>query len=655
MDLGIIVIDISQKNYVTIPSVRCDSNTRFITVNVVNNGKRVDVSDYRITIGCQKPDGFSVLNDCTKVEAKMGIIKFEITEQMGAVAGTVDCELRFYNVEDSCLTTQSFVIEVSEAVLNASRVVSSDEFATLTHAISEVERILREFEKKYEEITEKFDNKYEEITLQFEEKFKAIETQFGNKFDEIELQFSTKYSEIEEQFNSKFQEITTRFDDKYSAIERQFSEKFQEINSEFENKSSQIDSRFNLKYDGISGRFNDKYQEIEEQFNLKLEEVTGDFDGRYNALEQKFNLKFEEVEKTFNEKSGQIDNKFNSKYSAIEEQFNSKYSTIDNQFSEKYKEIEDLFNNKSSSLDTQFRDKMSSITQEFSEKSSSLDSQFSQKYEEISTQFQAKYENLENEYAPQIANKLDREDVSVEPVANKIVERGESGIVKATGFNQSNYNLPLEIGRYIDLHNQDSVEDVDVRIETNGTRDRIAIKSGGDLTQGTEIGRINNNASFIKNTKSGKFLTLEDGGRLTYDGATVPHNWRQNFTPFIYCDTGTFNMKEGWGEAVYLGDLVWLKGRVRGARGGHSGTINIGGFPVSCQGGYPAVNFAFFGGVTVNLGNGGFDIRAYMEGNASHCIITYSNKDNGGWNPLQCSHITTNDIDISFSALYRWQ
>lgn len=213
---------------------------------------------------------------------------------------------------------------------------------------------------------------------------------------------------------------------------------------------------------------------------------------------------------------------------------------------------------------------------------------------------------------------------------------------------------PLEIGKYVDMHQSGSTNDVDVRLEAILQRG-LMIRPGNDLSQGTEVGRINNNASFIKNEKGGQFLTMEDSGRLTYDGSTVPHNWRQNFTPFIFSDTGNFNMVEGWGEAVYLGDLVWIRGRVRGSRGGHSGSVYIGGLPVSCKGGYPALDIAFFGGVTGNLGNGGFDIRAYLEGNASHCIITYSNKDTGGWHNLQCSHVTTGNMDISFSATYRWR
>lgn len=242
------------------------------------------------------------------------------------------------------------------------------------------------------------------------------------------------------------------------------------------------------------------------------------------------------------------------------------------------------------------------------------------------------------------------------PVSTYIRDDGyfvhESQIV-APSLHLTDYAKPMEVGRYIDLHNPGTDTDADTRLDTGGYRDRLRITSGADMSQYVDIG-VNSKGSFILPSKAGKSLEIR-ADKLLFDGCTVPHCWNQSFTPFIFSDTGNFNMVEGWGEALYLGDLVWIRGRVRGSRGGHSGSVYIGGLPVSCKGGYPALDIAFFGGVTGNLGNGGFDIRAYLEGNASHCIITYSNKDTGGWHNLQCSHVTTGNMDIAFSAVYRWR
>lgn len=225
--------------------------------------------------------------------------------------------------------------------------------------------------------------------------------------------------------------------------------------------------------------------------------------------------------------------------------------------------------------------------------------------------------------------------------------------VRGTTFTQSNYGLPLEIGKYIDMHQSGSSNNVDVRLVARD-RQGLQVARGDDLSRYVELGTGKDDRYFYNST-SKKYLAMKDDGRLTYDSYTVPHNWRQNFTPFIYSATGNFTMVEQWGEAVFLGDLVWVRGRVRGSRGGHSGAVNIGGLPVSCVAGYPALNIAFFGGITTTLGSNAFEIKCYIESSASHAILNYTDKSTGGWHPLQCSHLITGNIDISFSATYRWR
>ena len=203
------------------------------------------------------------------------------------------------------------------------------------------------------------------------------------------------------------------------------------------------------------------------------------------------------------------------------------------------------------------------------------------------------------------------------------------------------------------MHQSGSSNDVDVRLVARD-RQGLQVARGDDLSRYVELGTGKDDRYFYNST-SKKYLAMKDDGRLTYDSYTVPHNWRQNFTPFIYSATGNFTMVEQWGEAVFLGDLVWVRGRVRGSRGGHSGAVNIGGLPVSCVAGYPALNIAFFGGITTTLGSNAFEIKCYIESSASHAILNYTDKGTGGWHALQCSHLITGNIDISFSATYRWR
>ena len=235
--------------------------------------------------------------------------------------------------------------------------------------------------------------------------------------------------------------------------------------------------------------------------------------------------------------------------------------------------------------------------------------------------------------------------------AGNITSRG--GIFGTTFIQHAaNYGTPLEVGRYIDLHNAGSTNDVDVRLDTGGTRDRLRISGGGDLSRYVEIG-MNSNGSFLRDSPSGKVLQMRTD-RLTYDGATVPHNWRQSFTPFLFADTGSFATSSAVGQAVYLGDLVFVQGRVIASKGSHSGGVAIGGLPVSNSWNYPPVTIGFFGGVTSAMNSLTYGINGYVESGAGHIVLNFTLR-NSGWQQLKCDHLGTGNVDVSFSAIYRWR
>lgn len=211
---------------------------------------------------------------------------------------------------------------------------------------------------------------------------------------------------------------------------------------------------------------------------------------------------------------------------------------------------------------------------------------------------------------------------------------------------------PLEIGKYVDMHQSGSTNDVDVRLEAILQRG-LTIRPGNDLSQGTEIGRINNNASFIKNEKGGQFLTMEDSGRLTYDGATVPHNWRQSFTPFIYSDNATWTTSSAVGQATYLGDLIYIQGRVIADKGGADGKVCIGGLPQASVYNYPAVTIGFFGGATSSMNSLTYGVNGYIQAGSSNIFLNFTLRD-ANWQQLGTVHVGTR-IDVCFSAVYRWR
>lgn len=215
------------------------------------------------------------------------------------------------------------------------------------------------------------------------------------------------------------------------------------------------------------------------------------------------------------------------------------------------------------------------------------------------------------------------------------------------------YDRPMEIGKYIDFHNPGAENDADVRLETGQTRDRLRIVSGADMSQYIDIG-ANSNGGFIQPSKGGKVLRIKTD-RLQFDGCTVPHNWNQSFTPFLYSNTGNFTTMGAWGQATYMGDLVYVQGRVTARKGGHTGGVAIGGLPASAAFNYPPVTIGFFGGAIETLNSTTYGIGGFIQVGAAHIILTFTNRGSAGWQQLDCVHIGTGDIDVNFSATYRWR
>ena len=223
--------------------------------------------------------------------------------------------------------------------------------------------------------------------------------------------------------------------------------------------------------------------------------------------------------------------------------------------------------------------------------------------------------------------------------------------VRGTTFTQSNYALPIEIGKYIDMHQPNSSSDVDVRLIARDAQG-LQVARGDDLSRYVEIG-TGGDDRYIYNNTSGKYLALKNDGRLTYDSYTVPHNWRQSFTPFIFSDNATWATSSATGQAVYLGDLIFVQGRVIADKGGASGKIYIGGLPQAAIYNYPPVTIGFFGGASSAMNSLTYGINGFIQAGTSNIYLNFTLRD-ANWQQLGTVHVGTR-VDVCFSAVYRWR
>ena len=118
----------------------------------------------------------------------------------------------------------------------------------------------------------------------------------------------------------------------------------------------------------------------------------------------------------------------------------------------------------------------------------------------------------------------------------------------------TDYSQPLEIGKYIDFHEPNSVKDCDGRLLLYG--DSMAFSTGDDLSKTIRMGVGPTDRYFYNNT-SNKYFTLKDNGQLQYDSRQIPTLVSANGYLGFADSTGNDNM---WLRAPKTGILPYQSG-----------------------------------------------------------------------------------------------
>lgn len=144
-------VDFYDKKYILINAKQLDKKSRFLSVTCYNHGELFPVSyrDHAAYIRYKKPDNYSVFNFCEIT--KDGTVLVELTEQMLASSGLCYAELvlvnrgqaevdtetgEIVNIDRaSVLSTMTFCIDVSEAVVENSEIESSYEYIAFNQSL----------------------------------------------------------------------------------------------------------------------------------------------------------------------------------------------------------------------------------------------------------------------------------------------------------------------------------------------------------------------------------------------------------------------------------------------------------------------------------------------------------------------------------------
>lgn len=199
------IIDMScNNNFVQVPTVQGDgNNVRGFEVELIANNVQyvVDASTTHVCIAGTKPDTKQILNDC-KITSD-GYILVDITQQMSSVAGRGDyCISLMDNVTNSLLTSFPFYILTTASAYNASEIISSNEFKTLTNGVVAVDKLKKDVEQLNE-----FINNSENIR---NEKYEEAETNRNNLYDQAE---TVRNNTLKSTIDNEVQRVTDAIND----------------------------------------------------------------------------------------------------------------------------------------------------------------------------------------------------------------------------------------------------------------------------------------------------------------------------------------------------------------------------------------------------------------------------------------------------------
>ncbi|PBG91278.1 hypothetical protein BGV09_06615 [Clostridioides difficile] len=120
-----------------------DINTAFINIQLKNDGKIINLTDYEVIANIWKNIGNKVQNPCKILNGELGEIEVPLTRQSLKGAGVNPFTISIVNGERS-LESPRFYYRVEEAIVSDDDIENADEFGVLVLLISQVKEVLKD-------------------------------------------------------------------------------------------------------------------------------------------------------------------------------------------------------------------------------------------------------------------------------------------------------------------------------------------------------------------------------------------------------------------------------------------------------------------------------------------------------------------------------
>lgn len=146
-----ICLDVQAAGSGVVLSARRGDTGRKLFVTLTDGGRPYPVeADCFAVFTARKPDGHTVCHECAREE---GLLCYALREQLLAVPGQVECELRLYGKDAMLLTSAGFHILVEDTLYHeGEEIESDDDFSALTALIGQNQALRDELLRLKEEL-----------------------------------------------------------------------------------------------------------------------------------------------------------------------------------------------------------------------------------------------------------------------------------------------------------------------------------------------------------------------------------------------------------------------------------------------------------------------------------------------------------------------
>lgn len=152
-----VVLNINQKYVMPIPYTQQGDTARVLTFNILDKGVPFSLTGKTVRAKILKPDNTKCYNDLTITNATNGECTLNLTNQILAVAGKVNCQLEIKEGEE-LLSTIIFSIDVEPSIDISGAAESTNEFTALLNGIIKLD----EWDKYFKETSGAIEEKYTE-------------------------------------------------------------------------------------------------------------------------------------------------------------------------------------------------------------------------------------------------------------------------------------------------------------------------------------------------------------------------------------------------------------------------------------------------------------------------------------------------------------